>query len=76
MLFDSNEESTKSDGSDMERDTDPGTERNHILTTEDEFLLLLMKLRLGLTNLDLAMRFRVVEATVYFCNLAIKAWPA
>ena len=35
LLFDSDEESTKSHDSDMEPDTDPGTKRNHFLTTED-----------------------------------------
>lgn len=84
LLFDSDEEPAQSDGSDS--DSDSGTERNHILAIEDEFLLVLMKLRLGLTNLDLAIRFRVSEATVsnifitwlnflYIRLGALKVWP-
>ena len=80
MLFDSDEESAQSDGSDSESDS--GTERIHILAIEDEFLLVLMKLRLGLTN----QRFRVSEATVsnifitwlnflYIRLGALKVWP-
>ena len=38
--------------------------KKHVLSIEDEFLLVMMKLRLGLTNLDIAMRFRVSEGTV------------
>lgn len=84
LLFDSDEESAQRDGSDS--DSDSGTERNHILTVEDKFLLVLMKLRLGLTNLDLAIRFRVSEATVsnifiiwlnflYIRLGTLKVWP-
>ena len=84
LLFDSDEESAQSDGSDP--DSDSGTERNHTLAIEDEFLLVLMKLRLGLTNLDLAIRFKVSEATVsnifitwlkflYIGLGALKVWP-
>ena len=79
-----NTKASKSDGNDS--DSDPGTERNHILAIEDESLLVLMKLRLGLTNLDLAIRFRVSEATVsnifitwlnFLCIRlgALKVWP-
>ena len=83
MAPDSGEESAQSDGSDS--DSDSGTDRNHILGIEDEFLLVLMKLCLRLTNLDF--RFRVSEATVsnifitwlnflYIRGLgALKVWP-
>ena len=83
LLFDSDEESAQSDCS----DSDSGTERNHILGIEDEFLLVLnMQLRLGLTNLDFAIRFRVSEGIVsnifitwlnflYIRLDALKVWP-
>ena len=48
LLFDSDEESAQSDGRDS--DSNSGTERNHILGIEDDFLLVLMKLRLRRTN--------------------------
>ena len=43
LLFHSHEESARSDGSDSDADSE--NERNHILAIEDEFLLVLMKLR-------------------------------
>ena len=41
----------------------------HKLSVEDEFLMLLMKLRMGLSKIDLAERFRVSESTVNNINL-------
>ena len=84
LLFDSDEESAQSDGGDS--DSVSRTERNLILAIEDEFLLVLIKLRLGRTNIDLAIRLRVSEATVsdifitwlkflYIRLGALKVWP-
>ena len=69
-----------------EPEADPGSSRDHVLSVEDEFLLVMMKLHLGLTNLDLAMRFNVAEATIsntfitwlnlLFIQLGtLKIWP-
>lgn len=85
LLFDSDQESQSDDGS-SEPETDAGSSKDHVLSTEDEFLLFMMKLRLGLTNLDLAMRFNVAEVTVsnsfiswlnvLFIQLGtLKIWP-
>ena len=53
---------------DMESDLLPDrqlcTKEDHPLTIENEFLLVLMKLRLGHTNIDLAARFQCSEGTV------------
>ena len=38
--------------------------RTHKLSVEDEFLLTMMKLRLGLFNKDIAMRFGISVSTV------------
>ena len=70
----------------METETDAGSSRDHVLSLKDEFLLVMMKLRLGLTNLDLAIRFNVAEATIsntyiswsnlLFIKLGtLKIWP-
>ena len=50
------------DGS-LALETDANSTRDHVLSVEDEFLRVMMKLRLGLTNLDLALIFDVAEAT-------------
>ena len=58
----------------------------HKLSVEDEYLLVLMKLRMGLSTLDLAERFCVTESTVvnifltwinYLCVTlgSLKIWP-
>ncbi|XP_022810099.1 uncharacterized protein LOC111347104 [Stylophora pistillata] len=58
----------------------------HKLSVEDEFLMLLMKLMTGLSNIDLAERFCVSESTVNNINLtwvnfvynvigSLKIWP-
>lgn len=62
------------------------TSRNHKLSVEDEFLLIMKKLKLGLTNLDLALRFSISKANVsnifitwinylYIFFGKIKIWP-
>ena len=38
--------------------------RSHKLTVEDEFLLMMMKLRVGLADLDLSVRFGISEGCV------------
>jgi len=72
LLFDSDQE-TQSDYDDDDDDdvdgssalkTDAGSSRDHVLSLEDGFLLVMMKLRLGLTNLDLGIRFNVAQATM------------
>lgn len=58
----------------------------HKLSIEDEYLMTLMKLRMGLTNLDLSERFNVSESTVvsvlitwinylYIVLGCLKVWP-
>ena len=58
----------------------------HKLSVEDEYLLVLMKLRMGLSTLDLAERFCVTESTVVNIFLtwinylhvtlgSLKIWP-
>ena len=58
----------------------------HKLPVEDEYLLVLMKLRIGLTVIDLGERFRITESTVnnifltwinylYVTLGSIKMWP-
>ena len=58
----------------------------HKLSVEDEYLLLLMKLRMGLSTIDLAERFCVTESTVvnifltwinylYVTLGSLKIWP-
>jgi len=90
LLFDSDQE-TQSDNDDDDDgssalETDAGSSRDHVLSVEDEFLLVMMKLRLGLTNLDLGIRFNVAEATmsntfISWLNLlfiqlgTLKMWP-
>ena len=90
LLFDSDQE-TQSDNDDDDDgssalETDAGSSRDHVLSVEDEFLLVMMKLRLGLNNLDLGIRFNVAEATmsntfISWLNLlfiqlgTLKMWP-
>ena len=59
--FDSDEDDIF-DVSDEEEGTPPS--RTHKLSVEDEFLLTMMKLRLGLFNKDIAMRFGISVSTV------------
>ena len=67
FLFDSDPESAaESESSDFssEFEEEFADIPKKSLNVEDEFLLVLMKLRLGLTNVDLSIRFKVCEATV------------
>ena len=64
-LFDSNHSDSNSDEDENDSSNDISPPRQHVLSMEDEFLLVMMKLRLGLTNLDIAMRFRISEGTVF-----------
>ena len=70
MLFDSDQEAPN-DGGDYDDDngssaleTDAHSSRDHVLSVEDKFLLVMVKLLLGLTNLDLAIRFNIAERTI------------
>lgn len=96
LLFDSDQEtqsdpdqenqSDDDDNGSSEPETDAGSSRDHILSVEDEFFLVMMKLRIGLTNLDLGIRFNVAEARIsntyiswlnlLFIQLGtLKIWP-
>ena len=55
------EQSATTDEEEFQNDTRGGA---HKLPVEDEYLLLLMKLRMGLTNIDLAERFCISDGTV------------
>ena len=93
-MFDSDQEPQSDDDEDDDDDddgssaleTDASSSRDHVLSVEDEVLLVMMKLRLGLTNLDLAIRFNAAEATIsntfiswlnlLFIQLGtLKIWP-
>ena len=63
-LFDSDPESVDPSSDSSDEDNPVTEERKYSLDVEDEFLLVLMKLRLGLTNTDLSVRFNVSEGTV------------
>lgn len=68
ILFDSDSDDdsddTSSSSSQSIDECDVPVSRKHILPVEDEFLLVMMKLKLGLTNLDLAVRFSISKANV------------
>ena len=64
-LFDSDEEVDVLDNDDSDdEDTPSHSGRQHALAVEGEFLMTLMKLKLGLFNRDLAVRFCVFVSTV------------
>ena len=93
ILFDSDSESAESSNSDSDDSGDCTFEssfsdenRKSSLSVENEFLLVLIKLRLGLTNIDLSMRFNIAESTVcrnfitwinylYVRFGSLKIWP-
>ena len=62
-VFDSDPESVDPSSDSSDEDNPVTEERKFSLDVEDEFLLVLMKLRLGLTNTDLSVRFNVSEGT-------------
>ena len=66
-LFDEGETEGENDG--FERESTMTRLSAYKLSVEDEFLMLLMKLRMGLSNIDLAERFCVSESTVNNINL-------
>ena len=83
-LFDEGETEGENDG--FERGSTMTRPSAHKLSVEDKFLMLLMKLRMGLSNIDLAERFCVSESTVNNINLtwvnfvyivigSLKIWP-
>ncbi|XP_068731182.1 uncharacterized protein [Montipora capricornis] len=63
-LFDSDPESVDPTSDSSDEGNPVTEERKYSLDVENEFLLVLMKLRLGLTNTDLSVRFNVSEGTV------------
>ena len=64
-LFDSEPESVESSsGESSDDEVSVNDDRRYSLGVEDKFLLVLMKLRLGSSNVDLSVRFHVSEATV------------
>ena len=66
-LFEEGETEGENDG--FERESTMTIRSAHKLSVEDEFPMLLMKLRKGLSNIDLAGRFCVSESTVNNINL-------
>ena len=69
VLFDSDKTTDSSEDSQLvdSENTDDLLEtnaRDHKLPVEDEFLMFMMKLKLGLTNLDLAIRFYISQGRV------------
>ena len=65
-LFDSDTEMGESSSESSEEEDPVTNDREYYsnLSVEDDFLLVLMKLRLGLSTIDLGVRFNVSEATV------------
>ena len=85
MLFDSDVGDSNSE-SDSDSNDQHSAAKKRLLSNEDEFLLVLMKLRLGLKNLDLSMRFFLSEPAasdiiiswinyLYIRLSSLKIWP-
>ena len=85
-LFDSDHSDSNSDEDENDSSNDVSPPRQHQLSMEDAFLLVMMKLCLGLPNLDIAMRFRIFEGTasnisttwinIFYVRLGnLKIWP-
>ena len=70
-LFDSDEDGDLLFDSDEDDGREEQPKRIHKLSVEDEFLLSLMKLKLGLYNKDLAVRFCNALSTV---TKIVKTW--
>lgn len=65
VLFDSDDsDESEEESNDVPVVSNSYTFSNHTLSVEDEFLLVMMKLRMGLTNMDLTIRFNISESTV------------
>ena len=63
-LFDSDLDESELSDEFQSGDLSKALPRKHILSVEDEFLLTLMKLKPGLQNQDLAIRFQIAVSTV------------
>lgn len=76
MLFSTpKSDNSESDNDDDDDDAHRDASRGHKLDNEDEFLLFMIRLRLGLSVIDLSFRFSVSKGTVtsiIHCNNMVK----